>query len=85
MFAVPIPTYIAFDCCHKLPALITYTIDIKTGARGSRAVRGARGARQPQEAFGGLERLERIEPDQARSGEYRAAYEHWKEILNKTI
>ena len=41
--------------------------------------------RNPQEAFASLERLERIEPDQARSEEYLAAYEHWKEILNKTI
>ena len=65
-------------------AIELYDTDGSAGAARGAGL-GAGVYRNPQEAFGSLERLERIEPDQARSGEYLAAYEHWKEILNKTI
>jgi xylulokinase len=34
------------------------------------------------EAFATLDKLEVIEPDAAHRGEYLAAYERWKEVLN---
>ena len=37
------------------------------------------------EAFSSLKKLETIEPDNSKKGEYKAAYQNWKEILEKTI
>ena len=37
------------------------------------------------EAFATLEKLQVIEPDVKRAEEYRSAYMHWKELLNKNL
>ena len=37
------------------------------------------------EAFSNLTKLETVEPDKAKADEYKAAYENWKNILEKEI
>ena len=37
------------------------------------------------EAFGNLKKLDIIEPDQSKLAQYQAAYENWKEQLEKAL
>ena len=39
----------------------------------------------PGEAFSNLKKLETVEPDSSKKAEYEAAYQNWKEVLEKAI
>lgn len=61
-----------------------YDTDGSVGAAKGAGI-GASIYNDNNEAFATLEKLQVIEPDVKRAEEYRSAYMHWKELLNKNL
>jgi len=59
-----------------------YDTDGSVGAAKGAGI-GAGIYRDADEAFASLEKLQVIEPDDTRRDDYRAAYEHWKQVLEQ--